>query len=90
MGWSFASPEARAIPPGPPGTDLKRLCEEKPELGLVFHAQGEHMDGQMRGIVLGEVRTVQHGIQGHAEFAEHIGDIADKFGGRIMGVVTRA
>jgi hypothetical protein len=88
MGWSLASPEARSIPAGPPATDLKRLCDEKPELGLAFHDQKETVPGATRGIVVGQITTLMHGIQGHAEFAERIGDIAGKFDG-IMGVIAR-
>jgi hypothetical protein len=88
MGWSYASPEARSIPVGPPDADLQRLCEEKPELGLVWHGQGEHLTGDMRGIVCGLKPTVLYGIQGHAEFADQIGDIAGQFVG-ISGVITR-
>ncbi len=88
VGWSPASPEARAIPAGPPATDLRRLCEEKPELGLVFHGYGEHVSGETAGIVVGTKKTVRYGVQGHAEFAEHIGQIADQFVG-IQGVITR-
>ena len=87
MRWKPASTEARSIPPGPPGTDLKRLVEERPELGLEFHGRGGHVDGGIPGIVVGTVRT-PCGIEGHAQYAERVGDIADRFIG-ISGVITR-
>jgi hypothetical protein len=89
MGWSLASPAAKSIPAGPPGTDLERLCREKPELGLAFHGKDETVAGGKRGIVLGVIRTPRHGDQGHAEFADHIVDVASMFDGGIQGVITR-
>jgi hypothetical protein len=88
MGWSCGSREARSIPIGPADADLKRLCEEKPEFGLVWHGHGEHITGDMRGIVCGMKRTDRFGIQGHAEYADRVGAIADQFDG-ISGVITR-
>jgi hypothetical protein len=85
MGWTYASPEARSIPVGPPDADPRRLCDEKPELGLVWRGQGEHLTGDIRGILCGFKQTVLYGIQGHAEYVD--GDIADQFVG-ISGVIT--
>ena len=88
MGWAVGSPEALAIPSGPPATDLKRLVEERPELGLVWHGQGDpDVPGNSRGIIIGEVQT-PYGNSGHAEFADQIGLKAEMFVS-IMGVITK-
>jgi hypothetical protein len=88
MGWSANSLELRSIPPGPPATDLRRLCEEKPQLRLIFHGLGDpDLAGDQPGILIGTLAT-PHGVEGHAEYALKIGAIADKFL-YVMGVITR-
>lgn len=88
MGWKATAVEWRSIPPGPPATDLKRLCEEMPELGLAFHGLNETVDGTSEGIVIGEIEATP-GRVGHAEYAIQIGAVADSFVS-IVGVITKA
>jgi hypothetical protein len=87
FGWKRGSVEWQSIPPGPPGTDLERLCNEKPELGIIFHGFDEHIDGAQPGIVLGNVMTPR-GVSGHSAYAPRIGDIAGDFDQGISGVIT--
>jgi hypothetical protein len=91
MRWGPDSDEWRSFQPGPPETDLKRLVQEKPGLGLRLHEEGDpDVDRDAEGVVTWRV-TTPTGIIGHAEYALHIGDVADRAlkEGAITAVLTR-
>ena len=90
-GWPPGSDEWLSIQPGPPETDLERLVREKPELGLEFHGEDEHVSGETEGIVFGtKSAMVLGGLKevGHAAYSKRIGEVADQFR-HIRGVISR-
>ena len=89
MGWAPGSPEWNSIPPNVAGTDLKRLCEEFPDLGLKWHGLGDpDVPADEEGIVVGTVAGPGRAQVGHSEYSMEIGSVVGNFGG-IMGVITR-
>jgi hypothetical protein len=88
-GWMPGSDEWNSIPPGPPGTDLKRLVIERPELGLQFHGLGDpDVPGHVRGIVTGKLAS-PYGPVDHAIYADKISEVVHEFlPSTISGVIT--